>query len=86
MTDVEIMARKFSSLVGRLEKRHCSYKKAVEIVGGEKRLQDLMDNERVRYEKPLGAKNTMWRFNMADIINNVKPVPSRFPKAASDYE
>lgn len=64
---------KFKALCSCLDGMHCSYKKAVKIVGGEKRLQRLMEEEKVRYEKPYGAPNTMWRFNLSDIITQVNP-------------
>lgn len=68
------MAQKFQSLLRRTERLHVSYKKAVVLVGGEKRLEGLMLAQKVRYSKPDGAANSMWRFNLADIIRNVKPL------------
>jgi len=44
----------------------------VKFVRGEKRLQRLVDEGRIRYDKPFGATNTMWRYNLADILKNVK--------------
>lgn len=64
---------KFMALCMCLDDMHCSYKKAVKIVGGEKRLGWLMDTGKVRYDKPIGARNTMWRFNLSDIIRYVNP-------------
>lgn len=69
----EVMAQKFQSLLRRTERLHVSYKKAVRLVGGEKRLEKLMLAKKVRYSKPEGSANTMWRFNLSDIIRNVKP-------------
>lgn len=71
---VDIMAQKYQSLLRRTERLHVSYRKAVMLVGGEKRLERLMLEEKVRYSKPEGGSNTMWRFNFADIIRNVKPL------------
>lgn len=71
---VEIKAKKYDSLLRRTERLHISFKKAVLFVGGEKRLEALMDEGRVRYFKPEGKSNTMWRFNLADIIKCVKPI------------
>lgn len=68
----EIMALKFCSLLMLTDNMYVSQKKAVRLVRGEKRLQRLMDEGRIRYEKPFGAKNTMWKFNLSDIIRNVK--------------
>ena len=31
-----------------------------------------MDEGKIRYDKPFGASNTMWQFNLADILKNVK--------------
>ncbi len=73
MSESEIMVQKFQSLLLRVDGLHCSYKKAVKIVGGEKRLERLMLDEKVRYSKPEGSSNTMWRFNMRDVFLNVKP-------------
>lgn len=71
---VRLMAQKYQSLLRRTEGIHVSYKKAVKLVGGEKRLERLMLAEKVRYTKPDGNANTMWRFNLSDIIRNVKPL------------
>lgn len=71
---VDVMAQKYQSLLRRTERIHVSYRKAVMLVGGEKRLERLMLAEKVRYSKPEGRANTMWRFNLADIIRNVKPL------------
>ncbi len=73
---VRLMAQKYQSLLRRTESIHVSYKKAVKLVGGEKRLEQLMLAEKVRYTKPGGSANTMWRFNLSDIIRNVKPLTS----------
>ena len=71
---IRLMAQKYQSLLRRTESIHVSYKKAVKLVGGEKRLERLMLAEKVRYTKPDGNPNTMWRFNLADIVRNVKPL------------
>lgn len=69
---VSIMASKYRSLLIIAESMYVSQKKAVKLVRGEKRLQRLVDEGRIRYDKPFGAINTMWRYNLADIIKNVK--------------
>ncbi len=71
---VDVMAQKYQSLLRRTERLHVSYRKAVMLVGGEKRLERLMLEGKVRYSKPEGSVNTMWRFNFSDIIRNVKPL------------
>lgn len=71
-----IMAQKYQSLLRRAERIHVSYRRAVMLVGGEKRLEKLMLAEKIRYRKPDGAPNTMWRINLADVIRNVKPSPN----------
>lgn len=73
-TAMQVVVQKYQSLLRRTEKLHVSYKKAVTLVGGEKRLERLMLEEKIRYFKPEGAVNTMWRFNLADVIKNVKPM------------
>lgn len=74
-TVVSIMALKYRSLLIIAESMYVSQKKAVKLVRGEKRLQRLVDEGRIRYDKPFGASNTMWRYNLADIIKNVKTDP-----------
>lgn len=71
-TQEGIQAIKYRSLLILTESMYVSQKKAVKLVRGEKRLQRLMDEGKIRYNKPLGAPNTKWRFNLADIIKNVK--------------
>lgn len=80
MSESEIIVQKYNSLLKCVDGLHCSYKKAVKIVGGEKRLERLMTSEKVRYSKPSGSPNTMWRFNMSDIIQNVKPLAQHSSK------
>lgn len=71
---MEVMAQKYLSLLKRAERINVSYKRAVKLVGGEKRLERLMLKEKIRYSKPDGSANTMWRINFADVIRNVKPL------------
>lgn len=71
-SEMSIMALKYQSLLIIAEKMYVSQKKAVKFVRGEKRLQRLVEEGRVRYDKPFGASNTMWRYNLADILKNVK--------------
>lgn len=69
---LSIMASKYRSLLILTEDMYVSQKKAVKLIRGEKRLQRLIDEGRIRYDKPFGATNTMWRYNLADVIKNVK--------------
>lgn len=69
---VSIMALKYRSLLIIAESMYVSQKKAVKFIRGEKRLQRLVEEGRIRYDKPFGATNTMWRYNLADILKNVK--------------
>lgn len=71
---MKVMAQKYLSLLRRTERIDISYKRAVKLVGGEKRLERLMLEEKIRYSKPDGSANTMWRINFADVIRNVKPL------------
>lgn len=71
-TVVSIMASKYRSLLIIAESMYVSQKKAVKLLRGEKRLQRLIDEGRIRYDKPFGSANTMWRYNLADVIKNVK--------------
>lgn len=54
-----------------------SWKIAQKVVGGKKRLERLMLEEKIRYDKPEGAPNTKWQFNASDIFENVKPNPKK---------
>ncbi len=69
---LSIMASKYRSLLIITEDMYVSQKKAIKMLRGEKRLQRLIDEGRIRYDKPFGATNTMWRYNLADVIKNVK--------------
>lgn len=69
---LSIMASKYRSLLIIAESMYVSQKKAVKLIRGEKRLQQLVEEGKIRYDKPFGATNTMWRYNLADIIKNVK--------------
>lgn len=71
-TSVSIMALKYRSLLMIAESMYVSQRKAVKFVRGEKRLQRLVEEGRIRYDKPFGAPNTMWKYNLADILKNVK--------------
>ncbi len=67
---LEIIVKKYLSFLNRAEKQDVSWKKAVVLIGGEKRLETLMDQGKIRFSKPDGARNTKWRFNLADIVRN----------------
>lgn len=71
----EIMAQKFESVLERTRDMKFSWSVAVHLVGGRKRLERLMLEEKVRYDKPFGAVNTKWQFAANDILNNIKPLP-----------
>ena len=71
---VAIMAQKYESILERTKDMTFSYAVAVRLVGGRKRLERLMQEEKVRYDKPFGSANTRWQFAAADILSNVKPL------------
>lgn len=73
MTDVEIMARKYQSILIQVQGMTLSWSIAEHLVGGRKRLERLMAEDKVRYDKPLTAANSKWQFNAADILTNIKP-------------
>lgn len=75
MTDLQtqVMAQKYQQILARVSGMTFSWTTAEKIVGGKKRLQRLMSEEKVRYDKAFGAANTKWLFNAADILHNVKP-------------
>ena len=72
ITPVEAIVKKYLSFLRRAEKQEISWKKAVILVGGEKRLESLMEQGKIRFFKPEGARNTKWRFNLADIVKNTR--------------
>lgn len=72
LSETSIIVLKYRSLLNIAESMYVSQKKAVKFVRGEKRLQRLVEEGQIRCEKPYGASNTMWRYNLADILKNVK--------------
>lgn len=72
-----IMAQKYLQILTQMNGITLSWKIAQKVVGGKKRLERLMLEEKVRYNKPTGAPNTKWQFNASDIFENVKPNPRR---------
>lgn len=77
----EVIVKKYLSFLRRAESQQVSWKKAVKFVGGEKRLERLIIDGKVRCHKPEGAVNTKWRFNLADIVKNARTSADliRFP-------
>ena len=75
--NLAIMAQKYLQILTQMEGMTLSWKISQKLVGGKKRLERLMLEERVRYDKPEGAPNTKWLFNATDILENVKPNPKR---------
>lgn len=71
----EIMAQKYQSILARTDDMTFPWTVACKLVGGRKRLERLMQEEKVRYDKPFGAVNTHWQFSASDILSNVKPLP-----------
>lgn len=69
----EVMAQKYQQIIVQVSGLTFSWKIAQKLVGGKKRLERLMCEERVRYDKPFGAPNTKWMFNASDILSNIKP-------------
>lgn len=64
---------RFRSLLIMMEDETISYRNASKIVGGNKRLVNLMTNGVIRAFKPDGGLNRTWRINAADCYRNVKP-------------
>lgn len=79
MTDLQlqIMAQKYQQILVQVSGLTFSWKIAQKLVGGRKRLERLMGEDKIRYDKPFGASNTKWLFNASDVLSNVKPHPSR---------
>lgn len=68
----DAIVKRYLTFLRRAEKHTVSWKKASVLVGGEKRLERLMENGSVRFTKPEGKANTMWRFNLSDIVKNAR--------------
>lgn len=64
---------RFKSLLVRLKGVEFSWNMAKRIVGGEKRLNNLLDKGKIHATKKPGAPNTMWRFDACEVISYVKP-------------
>lgn len=77
----EVLVKRYLSFLRRAEKQDVSWKKAALLVGGEKRLQRLIEEGRIRSSKPDGAPNTKWVINLADVVENarVSAELTRFP-------
>lgn len=77
MTDskIQVMAQKYLQIIEQVNGMTLSWKVSQKLVGGKKRLERLMMEEKVRYDKPEGASNTKWLFNASDIFANIKPNP-----------
>lgn len=72
---LKVMAEKYLQIISQVEGMTLSWKISQKLVGGKKRLEKLMMEEKVRYDKPEGAVNTKWLFNAVDIFSNIKPNP-----------
>lgn len=64
---------RFKSLLIRMQNESVSARTAIKIVGGKSRLERLMKEGTIRYNKPEGALNRQWEINMADCLRCVKP-------------
>lgn len=64
---------RFKSLLVRLKGVEFSWNMAERIVGGEKRLNTLLNRGKIHATKKPGAPNTMWRFDACEVISYVKP-------------
>jgi hypothetical protein len=71
-----IMAQKYESILERTKDMTFSWAMAVKLVGGKKRLERLMQEDKVRFDKPFGSTNTRWQFVASDILSNIKPLPA----------
>lgn len=69
-----VMVQKYNSILKRMEGSSFSWTMAKKIVGGEKRLMRLMEEEKVHGFKPDGASNSQWKINAVEVLANVKPM------------
>jgi len=69
-----VIVQKYNSILTRMKGRTFSWAMAKQIVGGEKRLMRLMDEEKIHGFKPDGAPNSQWKIDAAEVLANVKPM------------
>lgn len=69
-----VIVQKYNSILTRMKGRTFSFAMAKQIVGGEKRLMRLMDEEKIHGYKPDGAPNSQWKIDAAEVLANVKPM------------
>lgn len=69
-----VAVQKYRSILKRMEGRSFSWAMAKQIVGGEKRLMRLMEEEKIHGYKPDGAPNSQWQINAVEVLANVKPM------------
>ena len=69
-----VKVQKYESLVSRLRGYSFSWRVAKKIVGGEKRLRRLIEEEKIHGYKPPGSYNSQWKLDAAEVISNVKPL------------
>ena len=72
-----VIVQKYNSILTRMKGRTFSFAMAKQIVGGEKRLMRLMDEEKIHGYKPDGAPNSQWKIDAAEVLANVKPMIRR---------
>lgn len=72
-----VKVQKYDSLLERMKGKMFSWAMAQHIVGGEKRLARLMEEEKIHGFKPEGAPNTQWQINAAEVLSFVKPISQR---------
>lgn len=69
-----VIVQKYNSILTRMKGRTFSFAMAKQIVGGEKRLMRLMDEEKIHGYKPDGAPNSQWKIDAVEVLANVKPL------------
>ncbi len=69
-----VAVQKYHSILNRMEGYKFSWAMAKRIVGGEKRLLRLMEEEKIHGFKPEGAPNSQWQINAVEVLANVKPM------------
>lgn len=72
--DTNVIVQKYHSILERMNGKFFSWALAKQIVGGEKRLIRLMEQEKVHGYKPDGAPNAQWQINASEVLSNVKPM------------
>lgn len=72
MSDDGIKVRLLDNILTVMEGLTFGKRTAERIVGGEKKLQVLMESGKVGYSKPSPSQNGKWQCNAADVLRHCR--------------